>query len=85
MICSCSEQKAKDFDGFGKQDVITFSTGLMSEGLGEVAFSCAGRAVEEDMFSFLDKYTGGQVPDKAGVEFGVEGEVEALQGFIFLE
>jgi hypothetical protein len=80
-----SKKQSKEFHRFGEEHLIALSTGLVSKGLSEVSFSRTCGAVEKDMLSPFDENTAGQVSDQAGVEFGVERKVKALDRLFFLE
>ena len=49
---------------------------------GEHGFADAGRSEQGHVGFGLDELQGGQVADLAGVQAGLEGEVELVQGFV---
>ena len=56
--------------------------GADGEGDGEHGFADPGRSEQGDVGFGLDELQGGEVADLAGVEAGLEGEVELLQGLV---
>jgi hypothetical protein len=52
------------------------------EGDGEHGFADAGRSEQGHVGFGLDELQGGEVADFAGVEVGLEGEVELVQRFV---
>ena len=56
--------------------------GGQTDGLGQVALTCAGWTQEQSIFMFGDKVGCGQIEDQRAIEFFVEGEVEVVQGFL---
>lgn len=85
MIRPSGQEEAKQFYRFCEEDVIAHAAGLVTEGLGDMTLVCACGAVEEDMLSLFHKGAGAKIPDELVVEFGIEGEVEALDSFFLFE
>ncbi len=85
VIRPAGQEEAKEFDRFGKPDVIAQAAGLMAESLCQMGLSHAGGTIEQDMLSLFDKSASAKIPDELVVDFGVEGEVKPLDGFFLLE
>ena len=69
----------------GEQGVVPGSDGEVSQGLCDVAFARAAGSCNQYRDLFLDEGTGGQVLDEGLIDGGVEGKVEALEGFLAAE
>ena len=69
----------------GEQCVVPGSDGEVAQGLGDVAFASAAGSCNQYRDLFLYEGTGGQVLDEGLIDGGVEGEVEALEGFLSAE
>ena len=85
VISPAGKKVAEQLRCFCKQDIVASSAGLMAEGLSDMAFARARRAVQEDMLSFLHKGAGGQIPNELTIDLGVTGKIELLQGLLLLE
>ena len=68
-----------------EQDIVSFSQCFMTDGLGDVAFACAGWSCNKDGIFFFDKSTGGDINDEGNRDFVIEREVETFDGFLVSE
>ena len=64
----------------GEDPQLSFQ-GFDGQGIGDMTFSDAGRAGQQQIFVAVDKGTTGQVLDEGPVNAGRGGEVKAGQGF----
>ena len=83
-ICVVAQVIKDVEDGAVEDDFAGFDE-LVANGLGEVAFTSAWRAYEEDVFVTFKEVAGGEVVDLFAVDAGVETEVEAVEGAEFTE
>jgi hypothetical protein len=79
------QEETEEFDGFGEEDLMSQTTSLVSKSLSNVTFSHSCGAVKEDMLFLFDKATVAEISDEFRIEFGIEREVETLQGLFFFE
>ena len=85
LVCPSLEQISKEFDGLGKEDIVAFAAGLVTDGLSDVTLTGACRTVEEHVLAFFDKDTSRKIADQSTIELGVKGKVKALQGLFFFK
>ena len=85
-ICGpCRVELSQQLGLCGEQHIVACSDGEVSEGLCDVAFARAAGTGDENRDLFFDEGTGGQVLDECLIDGGVEGEVEAFEGFLAAE
>jgi len=65
----------------GEEHIVAAAASLVAQGLGQVRLADTGGAADQDIAFLLDVKAGGQIEDLLAVDGGIEGEVEALQGF----
>lgn len=85
VVSPTCQEKAEEFNGFGKEDIVSQTAGLMAKGLGDVSLSHSSRAVKENMFSSFDEATVSQVPDEFPIELWIEREVESFDRLFFFK
>ena len=68
--------------GIAEDDPAFLLEGFKGDGIGDVGFSGAGRAGEEDIFVAGDEGAGGQIGHEAAVKGGDGREIEMSQGFV---
>ena len=68
--------------GLAVEDPVALLDQGPTEGLGQVTFAAAGGAEEDDVVVGGEEAAGGELEDEMAVELLVEGEVEAIEGFV---
>jgi len=58
MICPGGIKASDHFNEFDKKAIVSFTAGLMTQGLCYVGFTNSRRSADKDMFLFLDEQTG---------------------------
>lgn len=69
----------EEFGGGEEQCREIFSTGLMTECLGQMGFTGPGRTEEEDIFSAFDELTGRQLANEERIGGRIGGKVEGFE------
>jgi len=85
VISSAGQEETEEFDRFGKENLISQPTSLMSQSLSDMTFSYSCGAIKQDMLFLLDEATVAEIPDEFRIEFGIKRKVKTLQGLFFFE
>ena len=59
LICPGGMKASEHLNRLDKKDIVAFTAGFMAQGLCQMAFTHACRAIDEDMLFFLDEDAGG--------------------------
>src|SRR5579883_2299796 len=68
--------------GFAVEHAIALLDDSLSDGLRQVTFPAPGWTEKQAILVTGDEGAGGQVEDQTAIHFGVEGEVEVVQGLL---
>jgi thiol-disulfide isomerase/thioredoxin len=85
VICPPCQEETEEFSSLDEEDVIAETTCLMTESLGNVTFSNAGRTVKKNMLLTFDEGAIPQVPDEFSVELWIESVIKPFEALFFFE
>lgn len=83
--CAGGVEVAQHFGLGGEEYLVAHSDRAVADSLGDMTLAGAAGTDHQQVGALFQEAAGGQVYDQGAVDFGVEGEVELLQGFMVAE